>query len=329
MTSDHNNHHATSECESYTVTTAWLNELKTYSFVVIFARYNHKWLYCQKKGAVTWETAGGRIEGSGSDGVAASHSLSETPLDAAKRELYEETGALKFDITPAFDYSVHTSMEHSNGQVFYAQIHELGDMPDYEMAEVGLFNAHPDAMRFPKILPILFDAMQMWLNDRLSTDEYWDVYDVNRNLTGRTIRRGEKLQQGEYHLVVHVWLQNSNGEFLISQRAPTKGYPLFWECTGGSAITGDDSQAAAIREVKEELGLDVKPDNGECIFVRVGESAISDIWLFKQDFNLDDIVFQENETINARYAGVDEIIQMMENNEFYKFDYFIELFGNK
>ena len=98
--------------------------------------------------------------------------MDETPLKAAKRELYEETGALKYDITPAFDYSVHIPTEYSNGQVFYAHIHELGDLPDYEMAEVGLFDTFPDKMRFPKILPILFDSMQMWLNLWSVKEEY-------------------------------------------------------------------------------------------------------------------------------------------------------------
>ena len=82
------------------------------------------------------------------------------PLKGAKRELYEETGAIGFDIFPAFDYSVHIPTEYSNGQVFIAQIHELGDMPDYEMAEVKLFEKIPDKMRFPRILPILFEKVK-------------------------------------------------------------------------------------------------------------------------------------------------------------------------
>ena len=93
-----------------------LGILKTYRFVVIFARYKEKWLYCRAKVRDTYEIPGGHIE------------YGETPLEAAKRELYEETGALSFDIEPAFDYSVHIPTGWSNGQVFYAQIHELGSI---------------------------------------------------------------------------------------------------------------------------------------------------------------------------------------------------------
>jgi 8-oxo-dGTP diphosphatase len=229
------------------------NELNGYRFVVIFARYQNKWLYCRAKERDTFETAGGRIE------------KGETPLEAAKRELYEETGAVKFEIKPAFDYSVHTPSDFSNGQVYLAYIQELGEIPEYEMAEVKLFVTIPDKTRFPWILPVLYERLQGWLNLQSAKDELWDVYDSERNLTGRTHRRADPLHKGDYHLVVHVWLQNSKGEFLISKRAPNKGYPNMWEMVGGSAIMGDDSISAAVREVKEEIGLDLKRENGRCM----------------------------------------------------------------
>jgi 8-oxo-dGTP diphosphatase len=133
------------------VGTSDFGSLKAYKYVVIFARYQDKWLYCRAKERDTFETAGGHIE------------TRETPLEAAKRELYEETGAMRFDITPAFDYSVRRPNVYANGQVFLAHIHELGDIPDFEMAEVKLFDTIPEKMRFPKILPILFEKMQTWL----------------------------------------------------------------------------------------------------------------------------------------------------------------------
>ena len=121
-----------------------LDKLGKYRFVVIFARYQNKWLYCRAKERDTFETAGGQIE------------KGETPIEAAKRELFEETGAIKFDIKPAFDYSVRRSAEISNGQVLLAHIHKLGDIPDYEMAEIKLFDTIPNKMRFSDILPVLF-----------------------------------------------------------------------------------------------------------------------------------------------------------------------------
>ena len=131
---------------------AELGELEAYRFTVIFARHNGNWLYCRHKERDTFETAGGRIE------------PGETPLDGAMRELYEETGATKFDIFPAFDYVVCTDMGFANGQVFYAEVQELGALSQaFEMAEVRAFNTIPDKMRFPQILPVLYAEMEKWM----------------------------------------------------------------------------------------------------------------------------------------------------------------------
>jgi len=291
--------------------------LRAYRFVVIFARYRDKWLYCRTKNRGVYETAGGHIE------------PGESPLEAARRELYEETGAIEFDIEPAFDYSVHVGTAYSFGQVFFARVRELGDIPEYEagVEAIALFEAVPERLRFPQILPVLYDRMQKWLNLQSAKDEIWDVYDGDRRLAGRTHRRADPLPEGDYHLVVHVWLLNGDGEFLITRRAPNKGYPNMWECTGGSALAGDDSLTAAVREVREEAGLSADPANGECVFTFTCENDICDIWLFRQDFNLEDVTLQENETVDAKYASADEIRRMIAGGEFYAYDYMENLFA--
>lgn len=71
--------------------------------------------------------------------------------------------------------------------------------------------------------------------------ELWDVYDENRVKTGRTLERGkpEKIQKGEYRMVVHVCIFNSKGEMLIQQRQPFKrSWSGKWDLTvGGSAVS--------------------------------------------------------------------------------------------
>ncbi|WP_143522351.1 NUDIX domain-containing protein, partial [Pseudomonas sp. 2822-17] len=80
--------------------------------------------------------------------------------------------------------------------------------------------------------------------------EIWDVYDRDRNLTGKTMKRGAPFEEGAHHLVVHVCIFNKEGQMLIQQRQPFKeGWPNMWDLTvGGSAVAGDTSQEAAERE---------------------------------------------------------------------------------
>ena len=87
--------------------------------------------------------------------------------------------------------------------------------------------------------------------------ETWDIYDVRRRPTGRTMLRGEAVQAGDYHLVVHVVFFNRAGQMLIQQRQSCKrSWPEYWDISvGGCAIQGESSQQAAMREVREELGL--------------------------------------------------------------------------
>ena len=123
-----------------------------------------------------------------------------------------------------------------------------------------------------------------------SPEELWDVYDENRKLTGRLHQRGKQLASGDYHLVVHVWMQNDQGQFLLTKRSPNKGFPNMWESTGGSAIAGDNSLTAALREVKEETGLLLDAEKGRCVLSTKHSDYFRDVWLFHQDFSLENVV---------------------------------------
>ena len=90
--------------------------------------------------------------------------------------------------------------------------------------------------------------------------EYWDIYDADRIKTNRKHLRGEPIADGDYHLVVNIWIYNSQGKVLLTQRHPDIPFPLKWACTGGSALAGEDTLTAAIRETREEIGLILSPD---------------------------------------------------------------------
>ena len=121
--------------------------------------------------------------------------------------------------------------------------------------------------------------------------EIWDLYNENRERIGKDLVRGQDVPPGCYHLVVQVWIRNSRGEYLISQRsADREVFPLMWETVGGSAVKGEDSLRAALRETKEEIGVVLKPEKGKLIFTQVGRqyrgkryADILDVWLFEYD----------------------------------------------
>lgn len=101
--------------------------------------------------------------------------------------------------------------------------------------------------------------------------EIWDLYNENRELLGKDHIRGEQLPIDGYHLVVHVWIRNSNGQYLISQRSANRPtHPLMWECVSGSVVKGEDSLSGVIREAKEEVGIDLMPENGQAVIWKVG-----------------------------------------------------------
>ena len=125
-------------CETYP-----LHTLGTYQFVVILSVYHGKLMLSRHKNRSTWETQGGHIEGG------------ESPIEAAGRELYEESGAVKYLLSPAFDYRAGDGTLWGNGVVFIAEIDEIGALPESEMAEVAFFHQLPPNLTYPEITPVL------------------------------------------------------------------------------------------------------------------------------------------------------------------------------
>ena len=145
--------------------------------------------------------------------------------------------------------------------------------------------------------------------------EKWDLYTKHREKTGKEHIRGEEIPEGFYHLVVHVWIRNCKGEYLISLRSANRPtFPLMWECVGGSVLMGESSIDGALREVKEEVGLDLKPETGRILFTKVRESDIVDVWLFEYDgdLHLDDAT--TDEVADCRWMTVSEIRKLYEDN---------------
>jgi len=150
--------------------------------------------------------------------------------------------------------------------------------------------------------------------------EVWDIYDKNKKRTGRIAQRGTALKNGEYHLVVFVWIQDTSGRYVISKRWHDKQGGGMWETPAGSALAGEESKQAALREVQEEIGLFIPEDQLEYIkSVRydTDNAWFADYYSYKGNIDLDALVCQDGEVQCVRWASHDEIKEMMENGTFF------------
>ena len=158
--------------------------------------------------------------------------------------------------------------------------------------------------------------------------EIWDLYDENKNVTGRYCIRGNEIPDNLYHLVVHVWIKNSKGEYLISQRSENRPkFPLKWECVGGSVLKGETSLQGAIRETKEEIGIDLTQLEGGVVYTKIRKvcNDIMDVWLFEYNGEVDLKKATTDEVRDTKWVKKEEIKHLLETDELVKtLDYFIE-----
>jgi 8-oxo-dGTP pyrophosphatase MutT (NUDIX family) len=151
-------------------------------------------------------------------------------------------------------------------------------------------------------------------------EEIWDIYDKDKKRTGRTAFRGTKLASGDYHLVVFVWVKDTRGRFLLSRRWQGKQGGGMWETPAGSALAGEESREAALREVKEEIGL-VIPE-GELRFVKsvrhdTENPWFADYYIYESDLDIESLVCQEGEVECIRWASREEVIELMKKEAFF------------
>ena len=158
--------------------------------------------------------------------------------------------------------------------------------------------------------------------------EFWDIYDENKQLTGRKMKRNDWcLKEGEYHLTVLGVIARPDGTFLITKRVMTKAWaPGWWEVSGGGVQAGESSEEAVRREVKEETGLDVRNAEGGYAFTykRVnpdeGDNYFVDVYRFEKDFKEEDLYLQTEETAGYKIATADEIKALADEGIFLHYD---------
>ena len=165
--------------------------------------------------------------------------------------------------------------------------------------------------------------------------EFWDIYDENKQLTGRKMKRNDWcLKEGEYHLTVLGVIARPDDTFLITKRVMTKAWaPGWWEVSGGGVQAGESSEEAVRREVKEETGLDVRNAEGGYAFTykRVnpdeGDNYFVDVYRFVMDIDEKDVSFQEAEIDGHMFATREQIESFAKEGKFLHYDSIKQVFS--
>ncbi len=151
--------------------------------------------------------------------------------------------------------------------------------------------------------------------------EIWDILDENGNSTGKTTLRGHSiLKNGEYHLVVHIWIVSSDGRFLIQRRSENKKLmPGEWAATGGAAVSGEDSFSAAKRELYEELGIETNRESLKNILRIKRRNSLLDVWITVCNIPSYRLRLQKSEVAEAKWVTEAQLHRMIKNGDFHNY----------
>jgi len=157
-----------------------------------------------------------------------------------------------------------------------------------------------------------------------------DVLDEQGNPTGEAKTKAEIHEQGLWHMAAHIWVYNSNGEVLLQLRAKDKdSFPGLLDISAaGHVDSGETPGEAAVREMEEEIGLSVKPDQLRLITQRNIQQPIKDVgwqnneidyvYLYRFDENIKDLSMTDGEVESLEFIPIDKLEKEISDPEQYK-----------
>lgn len=145
--------------------------------------------------------------------------------------------------------------------------------------------------------------------------EFNDVYDKDRNLTGRTHRRGTPWRRGEYGLVVCVWVHDGHGRLLLTRRAPGKSFAGTWENSGGAAKAGETSRQAIARELFEETGIRTPEEAFAYLGSGRDNNTHYDFYCLESHTPVEDVVLLPGETDDVKWVTFPQVHEMIARKE--------------
>ena len=151
--------------------------------------------------------------------------------------------------------------------------------------------------------------------------EYLDILDENGNKTGKIKLRNEVHRDGDWHKAVHIWIINNKGDILLQRRCASKdSHPNMLDISSaGHLQAGDDSLTGAVREIKEELNLDISPNELQFITTlkRKSNKSINnefdDLYILRINKKIEEMQFQKEEISEIFFVPYKKFKDMVNN----------------
>ena len=146
--------------------------------------------------------------------------------------------------------------------------------------------------------------------------EVFDAVDIDGNKLNIDLIRGQKHENGLYHIIIEIITMNEKNQILVTQRHPRKNYGLYWEITGGSILKGETIKQGAIRELKEETNLLTTEDNLKLVYEEVYGDGLFKGFIHKIGMKNQKIVLQADETIDYQWVDPCEFVSFINRDDF-------------
>ena len=155
-------------------------------------------------------------------------------------------------------------------------------------------------------------------------EELVDIYNEEKAPTGKVVSRKDCFtEEGEYTFYVLAIIQDVQGHFLITQRAMDKKWAAgWWEVTGGGVRAGETPDEGLVREVHEEVGIDVSSAKIDMVYSYTnvdlprGDNYHVNMYSVVLDFLIDDVVLEKDEAIACKLATWEDIEALNEQGIF-------------